>query len=373
MEIGLFMVPFRAPQTDLHTGFEWDMQTIRWADEFGLSEVWVGEHSTWRWEPVCSPELYLAAALAHSKRIRLGTGANIPANHNPMALAHRLMQLDIMSNGRLMVGVGAGISEFDHQIHGTSKPHQMMIEALNIMRTIWERKGPYSHQGKHWSFEIPEYDPAQHGPFLEPIQKPHPPLAMASVSPASRTMQQAGKMGCIPLSFNVGREYLAGHWYRYMQGAEAAGKLADRNEWRVATNILVADTDEEAIDLAVNGAMGQAYREWMLPRYEQGGFIPLMVPELGVSKASDVPIEHLAHEKWLVGSSDTVIKKIQRDLDVSGGFGKIIAFTYDYLGQPERYRRSFELLGTEVIPRIKGIVHRTEPLSELTRPAGVED
>ena len=59
MDIGLFMVPFRAPQTSLKDGYEWDMQVIRWADEFGLSEVWVAEHSTMRWEPVCSPELYL--------------------------------------------------------------------------------------------------------------------------------------------------------------------------------------------------------------------------------------------------------------------------------------------------------------------------
>lgn len=373
MEIGLFMVPFRAPETDLHEGFEWDMQQIRWADEFGLSEVWVGEHTSWRWEPCCSPEMYLAAALAHSKRIKLGTGANIPGNHNPVALANRLMQLDYMSNGRLMVGVGAGISDYDHKIHGNNEPHTKMLEALDIMKTVWQKKGPYKYEGKHWSFEMPAFDPNQGGPFLEPTQKPHPPLAMASVSPGSRTMQQAGKMGCIPLSFNVGREYLAGHWYRYMQGAEANGITADRNEWRVATNILVADTDEEAIDLAVNGAMGKAYREWMLPRYEEGGFIPLMVPELGVSKACDVPIEHLAKEKWLVGSPETVIKKIKRDLEVSGGFGKIIGFTYDYMDQADRYRRSFELLATEVIPKIKELTHTTESLADLVRPEGIED
>lgn len=373
MDIGLFMVPFRAPQTDLHKGFEWDMQVIRWAEEFGLSEVWVAEHSTWRWEPVCSPELYLAAAAAQTKRIRLCTGANIPANHNPMALAHRLMQLDYMSGGRLMVGIGAGIAETDHKIHGNKKPYEMMLEAVDIMRTIWEKKGPLTYNGKFWSFEIPGYDPAQYGPFLEPVQKPHPPMAMAGVSPASSTLTQAGKMGCMPLSFNVGREYLAGHWYRYMQGAEAAGRKADRNQWRVATNIIVADTDEEAMDLAVNGAIGKAYREWMLPRYEAGGFIPMMAPELGVSKAKDLPIDYLAREKWLVGSPDTVLKKLQQDLDVSGGFGTIIAFTYDYLDQPERYRRNFELLGKEVIPRIRNIKHNTERLSDLPKPPGIKD
>lgn len=373
MDIGLFVVPFRAPQTDLHEGFEWDMQVIRWADEFGLSEVWVAEHSTMRWEPVCSPELYLAAALGQTKRIKLATGANVPGNHNPMALAHRLMQLDQMSKGRLMVGLGAGAYPSDHAVHGNTDPQGRMLEGIEIMKAIWEKKPPYSFEGKHWSFEMPAYDSVQQGPFMEPYQKPHPPLALAGLSPASKTLMQAGRLGYIPMSFNVGREYLPGHWYRYMQGAEGAGKQADRNQWRVAHNILVADTDEEAIDLAVNGAMGQTYREWMLPGYERGGFLPMMVPELGVTSAKDVPIEYLAREKWLVGSPDTVVKKLQRDLEVSGGFGTIIAFTFDYLDQPERYRRHFELLGTEVIPRIKEIRHVTEPLAALTRPADVVD
>ncbi|TBY58797.1 LLM class flavin-dependent oxidoreductase [Rhizobium leguminosarum bv. viciae] len=370
MDIGLFLVPFRAPQTDLHKGFEWDMQCIRWADEFGLSEVWVAEHSTMRWEPVASPELYLAAAAVQTNRIRLGTGANIPGNHNPMALAHRLMQLDVMTGGRLIIGIGAGGYPTDHKIHGNDNPKERMTEALEIMHLIWDKKGPLKYQGKFWSFEIPDYDPVQQGPFMEFVQKPYPPFAMAGLSPNSKTLSEAGQMGAIPLSFNVGREYLGGHWYCYAEAAEKAGRIPDRNQWRVAHNILVADTDEEAIDLAVNGAMGQAYREWMLPGYERGGFIPVMVPELGVTTAENVPIEYLAREKWLVGSPETVVKKLQRDLDASGGFGTVITFTFDYLDQPERYRRHFELLGTEVLPRIRDIKHKTEPFAEMPRPEG---
>jgi alkanesulfonate monooxygenase SsuD/methylene tetrahydromethanopterin reductase-like flavin-dependent oxidoreductase (luciferase family) len=373
MDIGLFMVPFRAPQTSLKDGYEWDMQVIRWADEFGLSEVWVAEHSTMRWEPVCSPELYLAAALAQTKRIKLATGANVPAHHNPVALAHRLMQLDHMSQGRLIVGLGAGAYPSDHKIHGNTNPPEKMAEAVDIMRAIWEKKGPFKYEGKYWQFEVPEYDEIQQGPFFEPFQKPHPPLAMAGLSPNSKTLTEAGRNGYLPMSFNVGREYLAGHWYRYMQGAEAAGKVADRNQWRIAHNILVADTDEEAIDMAVNGAMGQAYREWLLPGYERGGFLPVMVPELGKVTANDIDIEYLAREKWLVGSPDTIVKKLQRDLDASGGFGTLIHFSFDYLDQREKYRRHFELLGTEVLPRIKGIVHKTEKLADLKRPAGIND
>ena len=372
MDIGLFVVPFRAPQTSLHDGFQWDMQCIRWADEVGLSEVWVAEHSTMRWEPVCSPELYLAAAAGQTKRIKLATGANIPAHHNPVALAYRLMQLDHMSDGRLIVGIGAGAYPTDQMLHGNDDPQGKMREGVEIMQKVWTNKGPFRYDGKYWSFEVPAYDEIQQGPFLEPYQKPHPPIAMAGLSALSGTLRQAGALGHIPMSFNVGREYLAGHWYRYMEGAESTGKVADRNQWRVAHNILVADTDEEAMDLAINGAMGQTYREWMLPGYARGGMLKNMVPELNVTDPDDVPIEYLAREKWLVGSPDTVVKKLQRDLDASGGFGTIITFTFDYLDQPERYRRHFELLGSEVIPRIKDLKFDTEPLAELAVPEGVQ-
>lgn len=367
------MVPMRDPSTSLQDGFDWDMQVIQWADEFGLSEVWVAEHSTMRWEPVTSPELYIAAALKLTKNIKFGTGASIPGNHNPMALAMRLMQLDHMSGGRLMVGIGTGAYPSDLALFGNDDPVGRGREGLEIMRKIWEEKGPYKYEGKYWSFEMPPFDEVQQGPFWEPFQKPHMPLLMAGLSPASNTLRTAGKQGYLPMSFNVSREYLAGHWYRYMQGAEESGFQADRNEWRVATNIFVADTDEEAMDAVVNGAMGRCYRDWMLPGYARGNMLPLMAPELGTNDPKKIPIEFLAKEKWLVGSPDTVMKKLERDLETSGGFGKIIGFTFDYLDQPDVYRRHFELMGTEIIPRLKKITHATEPLSELKRPEGIND
>jgi len=233
---------------------------------------------------------------------------------------------------------------------------------------VWEQEPPYKFEGKYWTLDIPPYDDVLQGPFFKPYQKPSIPLAMAGLSPNSGTLRQAGLQGCIPMSFNVGREYLAGHWYNYVEGAESGGNTADRNKWRVAHNILVADTDEEAMDMALNGAMGQTYREWMLPAYEKANMIQIMLPELNVTKAKDVPLEYMAEHKWLVGSPDTVVKKLELDLEVSGGFGSIIGFTFDYLDQPERFRRHLELIGTEVLPRIKGIVHETEPLSALTPP-----
>ncbi|MBS1842819.1 MAG: LLM class flavin-dependent oxidoreductase [Actinobacteria bacterium] len=360
------MVPFRKPGADFKRGFDFDMQTIRWADEYGLSEVWVAEHATLGWEPVCSPELYMAAAIPQTERIKFGTGANVIPNHNPIALAHRLMQFDHMSEGRLMVGVGAGAYPSDSQIHGSTEPHEMMLEGLEIMEKIWTADGPFTFEGKFWSFEYPAFDDMLQGPFWKPYQQPHMPIAMAGLSPASGTLKQAGARGCLPMSFNVGRDYLAGHWYRYVEGAESAGLQADRNQWRIAHNVLVADTDEEAMELCLGGAMAAAYDEWMLPAYGSANMLRIMAPEL--EDPDNVSPQWLAENKWLVGSPDTVIEKMQADLEVSGGFGSIISFTFDYQDNVEGWRRHLELMGTEVVPKIKDIVHANQTLDELTPP-----
>jgi alkanesulfonate monooxygenase SsuD/methylene tetrahydromethanopterin reductase-like flavin-dependent oxidoreductase (luciferase family) len=243
----------------------------------------------------------------------------------------------------------------------------MMAEAVEIMLSVWNADGrPFRHEGKYWTVDYPAYDSFLRGPHWKPYQRPHPPLAMAGLSPASGTLREAGKRGYIPLSFNVGREYLAGHWYRYVEGAESAGRTPDRNQWRVAHNMFVADTDEEAFELALGGGMGKTYREWMLPSYAMANMVSIMAPE--VENQDDVTPEWLAENRWLVGSPDTVVEKLQRDLEVSGGFGTLIAFTFDYLDNPAAYRRNLELLGTEVLPRIKDLKHASQTLDELSAP-----
>src|SRR5579875_3145786 len=71
MEFGLFVVPYRAPTTDITQGLAWDLKCIGWAEEYGLHEVWIAEHFTLGWENVCAPELLIAAAAQFTRRIRL--------------------------------------------------------------------------------------------------------------------------------------------------------------------------------------------------------------------------------------------------------------------------------------------------------------
>ena len=74
MEIGYFTMPSHPPECGLKEGHDWDLQVIRWLDELGYQEVWIGEHHTAPWEPHPAPDLLLAQAFLQTKNIRLGPG-----------------------------------------------------------------------------------------------------------------------------------------------------------------------------------------------------------------------------------------------------------------------------------------------------------
>jgi alkanesulfonate monooxygenase SsuD/methylene tetrahydromethanopterin reductase-like flavin-dependent oxidoreductase (luciferase family) len=354
MDLGMFVVPFRLPETDTTEGLEWDLQNVRWAEEYGFTEVWFAEHFTLGWEPSCSPELMIAAAAQITEKIKLGAAANLLPYHNPVALAHRLMMLDHMTKGRFIAGFGAGAYESDAQLFALQDKdrREMMREALEIVLAIWKADGPFRIDGKYWTVDYPEYDDFIKGPNWSPFQKPHPRIAIAGVSPNSSTLKEAGRRGFIPMSFNVAASYLAGHWAAYAEGAAEGGHQANRRDWRVAREAFVAETDEEALRLAVGpGApLARAYDEWVLPLYQKFGLLSVMAP--GVPE-DEINAEYLARHQWLIGAPDTVVERLSEQNEASGGFGVLLMMGFDYLDNPDSFRRSMELLATEVAPRIK--------------------
>src|SRR5581483_4267285 len=107
MDYGLFTMPSHPPERALFDGHQWDLQTLRWADELGFSEAWIGEHHTAPWEPHPAPDLLVAQALLQTKRMRIGPGGFLLPYHHPAELANRVAMLDHLAQGRLNFGVAA--------------------------------------------------------------------------------------------------------------------------------------------------------------------------------------------------------------------------------------------------------------------------
>ncbi len=278
MKLGLFAMPAHPPERDLKAGFEWDLQVIRWLDELGYGEAWVGEHHTVPWEPNPAPDLLLARAFAETTRIRLGPGGFLLPFHHPAELASRVSMLDHLGEGRLNLGIAASSIPTDQAMFGVTpaQTREMTRESLEIMLRLWNEPEPFTHQGKYWTVSRPEPVAGIFTPFLKPVQAPHPPIGVAGLSPSSDTLKWAGERGYIPMSLNLNAQYLSGHWAAVEAGAAASGRTASRADWRMVREVLVADTDEEAMRLAIHGGMGRMTAEYSLKVVSAFGAMPFL-------------------------------------------------------------------------------------------------
>jgi hypothetical protein len=130
MKLGLFMMPLHDPKRAYMEVLKQDREAILLADQLGYNEAWVGEHYSCKTEPIPSPLQFMATLIPVTKQIVFGTGViNLP-QHHPANVAGEVAQLDHLSEGRYIMGVGPGGLGSDFEL----------FENL--------RKGPLRHDGR---------------------------------------------------------------------------------------------------------------------------------------------------------------------------------------------------------------------------------
>ncbi len=176
------------------------MEQIELADWLGFDSVWTVEHHFLNEFSYCSaPEVFLACVSQRTRNIRIGHGVVIlPFNH-PVRVAERIGVLDIMSNGRVEFGTGRATTM--DELMGFGIPPQetrpRWAEAIEAIPRMW-REDPFSMRGRFWTVDPPV------SVLPKPIQKPHPPLWVASTSPD--TFVLAAERGLGVLCFTLGVE-----------------------------------------------------------------------------------------------------------------------------------------------------------------------
>ena len=356
MRTGFFTMPSHPPERDLREGYEFDLQNIRWADELGFEEGWIGEHHTAPWEPHGAPDFMVVEGFRQTKNIRLGPGGFLLPYHNPAELANRLAQMDHLGQGRLNFGVAASGLPSDwamFNVDGMSgENREMTRESLEIILRLWGDEEEFDHQGKYWHISKPAEMFGFLKPHLYPLQKPHPPIGVAGLSKGSDTLKLAGEKGYIPMSLNLNPTYVGSHWEAVEEGARRGGRVANRADWRMVREVFVAETDAEAWKLAVDGPMGRMMNEYFLPLLANFGFLEFLKHDQSVPD-SDVTAEYCAKHNWLVGSPATVAEKIEAVYEDVGGFGSLLVFCFDYADKAEAWHSSLGMLADEVMPKLQ--------------------
>jgi len=368
MKLGALLMPSHPPERSVRDGQRWDLLDLERLDALGFEEAWIGEHFTAAWEPCPAPDLLIAQALLRTKRIRLGPLGHLLPFHQPLELAHRVAYLDHMAEGRYQLGVGIGVLPTDHALFALDASYglnrRMTFEALELMTRLWT-DGASDVQGEFWSMgetrsELPL---AYH---LAPYQRPHPPIAIAGLTPGSENHKLAGEKGYIPVSLGIDPDasVTAKHWDAVVEGAARSGRVPDRSEWRIIRDVYVAPTDAEARALAINGMMGRCWREFLLPIYLGLGLGRFLKRDPSMLDAA-IDLEYLADNLWFVGSPKTVADRIMELQAQTGGFGRLLIVSYDAADERESWDRSLQLLMNDVLPRVHAAA------TVLEREAGV--
>jgi len=353
MEVGMFQTPFCPPERTPKEVFNWAVAQAVAADKSGFSEYWIGEHITLQWEALPNPELVIAAAANLTKTVKLGPLAHLLPYYHPSTLAAQAAWLSQVLEGRYQMGVAPGAYPTDASLRGfkdLSQNHAMMTESIEIMEKIWANE-PFEYTGKFWNAALPAGDAAH--PIRD--QQPwggHMPMAMTGLSPNSPSIRYAGAHGYSPASVFSSNAALIDHFNVFREAATAAGRPSSRKQHRVVRDVFIADTDAEAKKLALEGGMGRAWTEYLLPTYHAFGIAEAIVENTPYS-VSDVTPEFLADHFWLVGSPETVREKMEGWLDgIGGGFGTLLMYSYDYIDNPTPWEESMRRLAQEVCPSL---------------------
>ena len=348
MKFGVFMAPFHRVGENPTLALERDLELLQWLDTLGFDEAYIGEHHSAGWETIASPEMFMATAAERTRHIRLGTGVTSLPYHHPFMVANRMVLLDHLTRGRVILGCGPGALASDALMLGIKPERQraMMEESLDAIMRLMSSTEPYTVK-TDW-FEMNDAVLQ-----LRPYQDPIVPVAVASVeSPAGVTL--AGKHGASVLSLSVPRDTirktsLAELWSIAEETAAEHGKKMHREDWGIVMGMHLAESKEQAFKDIREGS-GNIVTEYF------GETLGNPVPDVPRDQIVDYMVDH---NQWIVGTPDDCIAGIERLQEISGGFGKFMIRVEDWAPR-DKIHRSYELLARYVMPHFQGSVQGIE-------------
>jgi limonene 1,2-monooxygenase len=352
LRFGIFLAPFHSVKEDPTAALDRDFELIEWLDELRFDEAWIGEHHSAGYEIIASPEIFMAAAAERTRHIRLGTGVVSLPYHNPLMVAERINQLDHMTRGRVMLGVGPGSLQSDARMLGLEPTRQraMMEESLEVIVRLL--RGETVSETREW-FELNEARL-----HLDPYSDPHVELAVASqVSPAGARM--AGRFGLGLLSVGAttqgGFNALAANFDVYSNECEKHGNPVNRDGWRLVGPMHIAETREQARKNVMFG-----FEDWLF-YFQKVANLPL-----GGDGSPEEALDGLIEGGFaVVGSPDDAIAQIERLKAESGGFGSYLIMATNWADWAQT-RRSYELFSRYVMPHFQGRNRARESSMEWT-------
>lgn len=340
LRFGAFCGPHHPLNENPTLTLQRDLELAEHLDYLGFDELWYGEHHSAGWELIASPEIMIAAAAERTKRIKLGSAVTSVPYHHPLMIAERYSQLDHMTRGRVMLGMGPGSLASDAKMMGipVSKQRDMMDEGIDVLVRLM--RGETVTAKTDW-FTL---DNARI--HMTPYSRPGIEMIAAStVSPTGS--RAAGRNGIGMLSFGATSggafDALSANWNIAEDVAKASGQTVDRKNWRLVAPMHIAPTREQAckeVEFGVEGWADYLRNVAALPIVPGGG---------------DVIDALMSSHMAVIGTPDDAVAQIKRLQAQSGGFGTLVLFAHNWADWAET-KRSYEMFARFVIPQVDDMI-----------------
>ncbi|HXU42926.1 MAG TPA: LLM class flavin-dependent oxidoreductase [Burkholderiales bacterium] len=351
MRFGINFFPsFRPEDSTTAAYFQQCLRLAERADALGYHSIKTVEHSFYDYgghSP--NPCVFLSAVAARTRRVRLITGAVIPAFHHPAHLGGDLAMLDNMSNGRLDAGFGRAFLPKEFEVYGVpmSESRERFEEAIGMIRRMWTEER-VNIRGKHWNLEDVRLMPRV-------VQKPHPPVWIAAIS-TEESFLYAAKNGfnlmIVPYAGKPGQlqEFVKTYRRVWVESGHEPGA----EQIQVAQFCYVAEKREEAqagferICRKYLQTFADAVVSWQGKSSDQYPGYDKMVASI----LATTPEKIVQQGGAFVGTPEDVVAQLKACVDTFGVIEPSMQINFGGTRDEEAFR-TLELFATGVMPEFR--------------------
>jgi probable F420-dependent oxidoreductase len=336
MKFGLYSSIANPPRGEhLERSIDEVIAEAQLAESCGFDSCFFGEHHQDRDGFLPSPLIVAAAVAARTTTLRVGTSVILLPLHHPVRVAEDVITLDLVSKGRVVLGVGIGYQPADFRAFGVPIEHRVGLfeEGVEILRRSFAGE-PFSFRGKHFTLEDVTIRP-------RPYQTSGPPIWIGgSVGPAVRRAGQLADAFVGTPSTGMANAVALADGYK--AAARAAGKTPEvimmRDAW-------VAPTLAEA-EAVYGPEVMAAYRYYWQNRLAEFQNIP---------EGTEFSMKILAPDRLIVGDPDTCVREFHRWRDATGADYFLLRLRHAHSGGPPHARimEAIRLFGDKVLPHCR--------------------
>ena len=334
MELGLFVTNQYLPGESMPQKIQESAEQVRAARDAGFSLIATGQHYLAAPYQMSTIFPLLSRLAADAGDMQVAATVILVPLHNPVELAESIATLDCITGGRFVFGIGLGYRDEEYTAFGIQRSERVgrLNEGMEIIKRLWT-EDEMEYAGKYYTVPRTQL-------VTRPAQQPHPPIWVAANNDAA--IRRAARWG-YPWLINPHATVpmVAGQWTGYKEALEAAGNPVPDVLPMMREMYVAADRETAYIE-------SQPYLEGKYAAYAAWGQDKALPGEESFS----VPYQDLAKDRFLLGSPDDVVSELNRYRDELGI--NMMIFRMQWPGMPqEQVLKQIELLGREVIPRVK--------------------